>query len=63
MRTMKHIFLFSEGVPLTISLYNKLRLSGALYLTDEDRIFIDNEMEKKIFHIEKDANINYERFR
>ena len=56
-------FFISEGVPLTISLYNKLRLSGALYLTDEDRIFIDNEMEKKIFHIEKDANINYERFR
>ena len=59
----QHIFLISEGIPLTISLYNKLRLSGALYLTDEDRIFIDNEMEKKIFHIEKDANINYERFR
>ena len=55
--------LISEGVPITISLYNKLRLSGALYLTDEDRIFIYNEMEKKIFHIEKDANINYERFR
>ena len=31
-------------------------------MTDEDKIFIDNEMEKKIFHIEKDANINYERF-
>ena len=63
MRLCNMFFFISEGVPLTISLYNKLRLSGALYLTDEDRIFIDNEMEKKIFHIEKDANINYERFR
>ena len=53
----------SDGFPLTISLYNKLRLTGGLHLTDNDRIFINNEMENKIFQIEKDSNLNYERFR
>ena len=60
-------FLFNpfsaDGVPLSISLYNKLRLTGGLYLTEEDRMFIDKNMEEKIFDLEKDACVNYERFR
>lgn len=46
-----------------ISLYNKLRLTGGLNLTDTDRLVVDEKLEKRISEFEKDSRINYERFR
>ena len=46
-----------------ISLYNKLRLTGGLNLTDADRLLVDEKQEKRISQFEKDSRVNYERFR
>ena len=46
-----------------LSLYNKLRLTGGLNLTDADRLLVDEKLEKKISQFEKDSRVNYERFR
>ena len=46
-----------------LSLYNKLRLTGGLNLTDADRLFVDEKLEKSLLDFEKDSRVNYERFR
>ena len=46
-----------------LSLYNKMRLTGGLNLTDRDQMFVNKELEQKILQMEKDSRINYERFR
>ena len=46
-----------------ISLYNKMRLTGGLNLTDADRLLVDEKLEKRISQFEKDSRVNYERFR
>ncbi len=46
-----------------LSLYNKLRLTGGLNLTDADKLVVDDKLEKRISEFEKDSRVNYERFR
>ena len=55
--------LFLDGINIGVSAYNKLILTGGLNLTDEDKIFINKDLEKKVLDFEKSSNINYERFR
>jgi len=57
------IYYIAAGINIGLSLYNKLRLTGGLNLTDKDRIYVNEELEEKILNFEKNANINYERFR
>ena len=59
----QQFILISAGLQIGISAYNKMRLTGGLNLTEKNGIYLDNELKEKILSFEKEANINYERFR
>ena len=55
--------LISAGIQFGIRAYNIMRLTGGLNLTEKNGIYLDDELKEKILRFEKEANINYERFR
>ena len=40
-----------------------MRLTGGLHLTDEEKMYLDKDLENKIINFEKDSRIDYARFR
>ena len=60
---LSNVQYIAAGMTMGLSLYNKLRLTGGLNLTDADRLLVDEKLEKKISQFEKDSRVNYERFR
>ena len=58
-----NVHYIAGGISMGLSLYNKLRLTGGLNLTDADKLVVDDKLEKRISEFEKDSRVNYERFR
>ena len=46
--SLSNVNYIAGGISMGISLYNKLRLTGGLNLTDADRLVVDEKLEKKI---------------
>ena len=61
--TGTYLSYVEAGLQIGISAYNKLRLTGGLNLTEKNGVYLDDELKEKILSFEKEANINYERFR
>ena len=60
---MSNVQYIAAGMSMGLSLYNKLRLTGGLNLTDADRLLVDEKLEKTISEFEENSRVNYERFR
>ena len=63
LRSYFYIISILDGINIGLSLYNKMRLTGGLHLTDEEKVYIDKDLENKIINFEKDSRIDYARFR